>query len=154
MLLPLLVLLRLEHGVGQIVRGVQIAGDDHVAQNREVGEQADILERAADAQLRHPMGRAAGDIRAVEDDLAAVRRVNAGDVVEDGGLTGAIGADEAMNLSRLQHHAEIVDGADAAEVLLHILHFKDWCCHISGPPSQLSQPASGRSGVPAACGTS
>ena len=135
MLFPFSVLLRLEYSVRHVVCGVQIAGDNHIAEDGQVGKQADILEGPADAKLGYPMGCAAGDVCTVEDDLAAIRRINAGDVVEDGGLARAVWANQAMDFTRLQRHAEIVDGSNAAEILFHIPHFKDWCCHISGPPS-------------------
>ena len=50
-------------------------------------------------------------------------------------VIAVLGMSVLTGFTRLQRHAEIVDGSNAAEILFHIPHFKDWCCQISGPPS-------------------
>ena len=61
--------------------------------------------------------------------------VDAGDVVEDRGLAGAVRADQAVDLPLLDLDGEVVDGVDAAEVLLHVLHFQhgsgDFLAHFA-----------------------
>ena len=73
--------------------------------------------------LGHPVGRDAVDALAGEPDLAAIRRVEFHDAVEDGGLAGAIGADDAVDARSSDLEIETVDGDQAAEVLASSVPF-------------------------------
>ena len=42
--------LRAEEAVGEAVARVRVVGDAHVVEHGEIGEEADVLERARDAQ--------------------------------------------------------------------------------------------------------
>jgi hypothetical protein len=53
---------------------------------------------------------------AVEADVARVRLVEPRDEVEDGRLSGAVGADQARDLAALDLERETVERLDAAEV--------------------------------------
>ena len=72
------------------------------------------------------MGGEADELPAavVERDPAGRRRVDAGDQVEDGRLSGAVGPDEADDLALLHLEAEIVHGPEAAEVFRQALGFE------------------------------
>src|SRR5690606_38306906 len=59
--------------------------------------------------------RRGGDVLAVEEEPARGRIVDAADQVEDGGLAGAVGADDGEDLAALHGEADVIDGADAAE---------------------------------------
>ena len=99
------------------------------------------------------MGGGTGDVLAKEEDLAGVGGVDAGNVVEDGGLAGAVGADQTVDLAVFDLDGEIIDGVNAAEVLLHILHFQHgdsvFSAHYSAsfpaaaflPPNSFLMPA-------------
>ena len=76
-----------------------MAADHHVFQRRHVAEQADVLERARDARLDDPVGLEPDQIAAVEFELAAVRHVKPGEHVEQRGLAGAVGTDQAVDLA-------------------------------------------------------
>src|SRR3989338_6270595 len=74
------------------------AGHQHVVQDRELGEEPDELERAGDPAPADAAGRPPGDGLALEPDLAAGRADAPRDGVEEGGLPGAVGTDEADDL--------------------------------------------------------
>ena len=82
----------------------------HVVEHPHVGEQVERLEHDADAAPhRVGVGAAAGDLHAVEQDAAAVDRLEQVDAAQQGRLAGAARADEA-------HDLVLVDGeVDAVE---------------------------------------
>ena len=51
--------------------------------------------------------------------------LEAGDQIEDRGLAGAVGADQAQHLAAVELEADVVDGADTAEVLRQAPYFED-----------------------------
>ena len=57
---------------------------------------------------------------AVEHDAAAVRRIEAGDDVDAGGLAGPVGADEAEHLAGGELQADAVERAEAAEAFHNV----------------------------------
>src|SRR4029077_11267380 len=60
------------------------------------------------------------DLLAVESDRTGGRRVDAGDHVEDGGLAGTVGPDQAVELARVESQDQVVDGHEAAEPHRHM----------------------------------
>src|SRR3546814_912327 len=82
---------------------------------------ARLLEGAQQAEagdLRHLEG---GDLAALERDRAAVARVVADDGVEQGGLAGAVGADESGDLALRHREGDGAVGLHAAERLRHLV---------------------------------
>ena len=71
-----------------------MAADQDVLQHGEGGEQADVLEGAGDAGGQDLVRRQAEQLAALEADGAAGGGHEAGDDVEEGGLAGAVGADD------------------------------------------------------------
>ncbi len=57
-----------------------------------------------------------GDVVAVVDDLAAGRRQEFGEQVEDRGLAGAIGPDQRMDAAAADHEVDMVDSHEALEL--------------------------------------
>ena len=78
-------------------------------------EQLDVLEGAGDTQAGHVVGRASGDVLAVEDDPAATRFVQAADQIEDGGFAGAVGAHQGEHFAGLYIKADAVHRFHATE---------------------------------------
>ena len=68
-----------------------------------------------------PVGREPGDVDALEEDAALVRRIDAVDDVEQRGLAGAVGPDDGEQLAAVDLEADAVDGHQAAEALGHVL---------------------------------
>ena len=71
----------------------------HVLQHGEIGEQADLLEGASDADGVNAVRGEAGDVGVLEAHPARVRRHESGEAVEQGGLASAVGADDADDLA-------------------------------------------------------
>ena len=76
----------------------------------------------------HPVdliGLFAGGGHPIDEDGAAGGLVDVGQQVEDGGLTGAVGADEAGDLVAADHQVEAVHGGQAAEVDAQLTDIED-----------------------------
>ena len=69
-------------------------------------EEGDVLEGAGDPQAGALVGPEARDVAAFEDDPPPLRRVEAGDHVQDGGLPRAVRADDGEDLApeHLERH--------------------------------------------------
>jgi hypothetical protein len=106
-----------------------VAADHHVLERRHLGEQPDVLEGARDAGLGHLVHRGRGVGLAAELEAAAVGRVQAGDHVEEGGLAGAVGADQAVDLALVDGDADVRQGLQAAEALVDALAPRDDVAH-------------------------
>ncbi len=60
------------------------------------------------------------DVRAVEHDLAGIGDVEAGQDLHEGGLAGAVLAEQAVQAPAVDVHADAVIGADRPEVLVDV----------------------------------
>ena len=67
----------------------------------------------------------ANDGTAVDEDLAGLRLLHSGDAVEQRRLAAAVGADDAEDLASVHVERDVVDGAQAAELLHDALHLED-----------------------------
>ena len=83
-----------------------------------------------------------------------------GDDVEESGLAGAVGADQAVDLALVDLDAHVRQGLQPAEALGHALHIENNIGHgapsLSGGPSparpqpcRVRATATGRAGAPA-----
>ena len=88
-----------QHRTEHAGTGAYMAAYHHVLDHRQAGKQADVLEGAGNAALRDLVRLETGKRRAVEFETAAVERINTRQQVEQGGLAGAIGADEAVDFT-------------------------------------------------------
>jgi hypothetical protein len=92
-----------------------VEGDGERLLDGEGRVEPGVLERPADAPAGPLVGRQRGDVDAVEQHEAPVGLGDAGDDVEEGGLAGAVGPDDADDLAGLDHEGHVVDRPDAAE---------------------------------------
>ena len=135
----------LQPDVAQRLAG--LAGGHHhqVLGGRQVGEFAGDLEGAQQAPGEQLVRLEAGDVGAVEEDLAAVGRQRAGDDVEERGLAGAVGADEAGDRAAGDIQRAIGDRLHAAEPLADGHSLDDHiCCHTRAHCRPLPAGASKR----------
>ena len=72
--------------------------DRDVVEHRHVGQDAQVLERPADAETGDAVGPHADDGAALETDFSLGRRDEAADQVEQRRLAGAVGPDQADQL--------------------------------------------------------
>ena len=99
--------------------------DEYVLLDRHLVEEADVLEGAGDAHLVDLHHAEARRVVAVDQDGATRGCVDVGQQVEDGGLAGAVGPDEARDLRAAHGDVEVVDGSQAAEVDAKVLGLQD-----------------------------
>ena len=124
----------------------------HVFQHGQLSEQADALKGTRNAQFHHPVGLQAGNGLAVKKDPAPLRRVIAGNAVENRGLARAVGPDQAHNAARIHRKGKIVDRNEPAENLGHFLQGKQLHAGLpcagagSGPRAASSGRRGGRPG--------
>src|SRR5439155_5943777 len=95
--------------------------DEDVLEGGHVLEEADVLERAADAALGDRMWRLAGDVLAVEDDPAGRRLVDAGQHVEERRLAGAVRPDQRDDRAARDREVDVVRRDETAELLPDLL---------------------------------
>ena len=71
--------------------------------------------------MEQPVRRPAGDVLAIQPDLAGIRREQPGDDVEQGRLAGAVRADQAGDRAARDLKRAIIHRVDAAETLADML---------------------------------
>ena len=108
----------------EIAAAVRMPADADIVEHRLRREQRQVLKGAADADLGDPVRRAVDDRAPLEQDVAAIGRVETADAVEQRGLAGAVRADQAEDLSRLDREGDAVKGDDAAEAKGDVAHFE------------------------------
>ena len=113
-----------EQHVGQPRRRAQPVADDQVVEHRRAVEQGRGLERARHAEPGDLVRAQAGHVLPLEQDLARTRRVRAGDQVEEGGLAGAIGADDRVDMAGFERHGHVVHRGQPAEFLGEVADLK------------------------------
>src|SRR5215472_16751504 len=102
-----------------------------VVEHAHALEQGDVLERARDAEGGHVGRRQMRAVAALERDRALVGVIEAADGVEQGGLAGAIRADDRHDLAALDAQADPIDGDESAEPHAHAVDLEQ----RSGPPA-------------------
>src|SRR5690348_6464844 len=83
----------------------------------EIGEQLVDLKRARDAEPDPRVRLEAGDVVAVEQNLAGGGLEHAGEQVDDGGLSGPVRPDQGVPRTPLDAQRNVVGGDDAAKML-------------------------------------
>ena len=91
-----------------------------VVDQRHLAEDARHLEGAADAGVGDDVRRLAGDALALDEDLAAIRPVEAADAIHQRRLAGAVDADDAQRLAGGGLQVDAVERHQAAEVLAEV----------------------------------
>ena len=114
--------------------------DDHVVEHRESGERLHQLEGAADAGGADLVGAKPVYPLFLKKNFSRIRRVNAGDQVEDGGLAGAVGADEGVDAALRDLEGGLVHRAQPAK------RFRDTADaqHFSAPAAVSARAAARR----------
>ena len=99
-----------------------LAAEEDVLGHRAVGHQVDLLVDRADAGRLRLLRRGELDGLAVEQDLAGILPVIAGQDLDQGRLAGAVLADQRMNLARLDLERGRAQRRDAGEALVDAVH--------------------------------
>ena len=120
----------------QPVFHVLMAGDFHVVQHGELGEEPDVLEGARDAALGDLVRLQPDEAVSLEGDMAAGRLVDAREQVERGSLACAVGTDEADQFACVDIHIEVGNGLQAAEHFHDVRGFEKRLIHCLCLPSR------------------
>ena len=120
-----------------------MATDHDVFQCGHLGKQADVLKSAGNARLRHLMNRGGLVGLARQHEVAAVRRVQTRDDVEEGGFACPIGTNQAVHLTSLNRHAHIGQRLQTAKAFGDALHLQHRGAHGLAPLTGKSLPCSG-----------
>ena len=99
-----------------------VLGHKQVFQYGELLEEAHVLEGAHQAVTGHLMAGLARDLVAIQPDAAPGGPVEPADAVEDGGLAGAVGADDGEDLVGGDRQRHAIDGQQAAKAHGEVLH--------------------------------
>src|SRR6185503_10704332 len=98
----------------------RVAADHHVFERGKIHEQADVLEGAADAGGRDLVRLQAGETAVVEPEVTAIGRIDAGENIEQRGLAGTVGTDQAVDLALADGEGDIIQRLHAAEPLCNL----------------------------------
>ena len=113
-------------GPGQEPGAAQAVAAHHdVFQDRHVVEELHQLEGAGDPPPGDAVGRASLDFLALKDDAALLGGQKAAHQVEQGGLAGAVGADDRLDGARRHPKGDLLHGLQAAEGQADVLQFQD-----------------------------
>lgn len=111
-----------EPGGGGFVAEEDVLGD------RQALHQVEFLVDGGDAEAHGGDGRLERDVFAAPGDPSVVGLVGAGEDLDEGGLAGAVLAEEAVDLAGLDVEVDAVEGADAGEGLGDAGHREQrWC---------------------------
>ena len=94
---------------------LHMLADEQVAQDCLFLEEFGVLEGAGYAQFGNAVAGQGADVLALQVDAALIRVIDAADDIEEGGLAGAIGADDAEDLAGFHREADAGQRLDAAE---------------------------------------
>jgi hypothetical protein len=100
---------------------VDVPSDEEVVEDRHPLEERDVLEGPGDAELGPVGGRELGDVGPVELDVAPLRTVDAGDAVEEAGLSGAVGSDDRVQRTASNLEAHVGEGGHPPEVKYQVV---------------------------------
>ena len=114
-----------ERGPGGVAQCPKRA-DRHVVEDTQVRHHAQVLERARDAETGHLMGLQCGNVGIVKKDGTGREGREAGDQIEQGGLAGAVRADEADAFTSSHLTGEALNGTYPAEMAADILDIEQW----------------------------
>ena len=117
-----------EAALGAAVDHAEAGGrpaDDDVVGDREVGDERELLEDADDAGVAGGGGRGEGDGAAVEGHGAVVGLHHAGHDLDEGGLAGAVLAEDGVDAARADGELGVGQRHDAAVALGHAVHAEE-----------------------------
>ena len=104
-------------GLVEDLPAVELAAEVHVLDDVEVVAESEILVDDLDPEPRDVLRPVDGDLFALEEDLAAVGRMDAGDALDERRLPGAVVADERHHLAGAHLEVDVRERLNGAEGL-------------------------------------
>ena len=116
---------------GVVQKAVFLDGASHenVIRDRQLLDDVQLLVHAGNARLAGLDGVVEDDLLAVHVDLPLLRSVNAGEHLNQGGLAGAIFADQAVDLSRPDANRHIFQCDDTRKTFGNVLQLDNILAH-------------------------
>src|SRR5206468_1700079 len=105
--------------------GARLAAEEDVFGGAEVRDQVEFLVDDVDAEVHRPLGGIDHDGLAVENNLAAVRLLGAGQDLHERRLAGAVLADEGVDLAGTHLEADAVERDDTRVALADPAHLEE-----------------------------
>ena len=112
---------------------LEFMADEYVFRHGKVGIGSGVLIDGSHAVFLRDDGIAHHHLFAIQDDLAAIRLVYAGQRLDKGGFARAVFADQGMNFPRAQVKLHVVQRLDAGENLGDVPHFQKIFRHGGAP---------------------
>src|SRR5215831_13030478 len=106
----------MERVAEKITAALRMATDAHIVEHRHRPKYREVLERAGDPKAGHTVGGFVKDVLTRELDGATARRVEPRQAIEQGGLSGAVRADQAENLTLAELQRHVVERDNSAEI--------------------------------------
>ena len=103
-------------------RRARFTPDEDVLHHRQVGHQVEFLVDDGDAQFLRLVRIGDVDGPALQEDLAFVQAVDAGEDLHQRRFAGAVLADEAEDFARADVQADVVQRADAGKGFADVIH--------------------------------
>ena len=125
--LPLL--FAVDDGVKQSCAGPAVARDQDILRHGHAAEQPDVLEGAADTELRDLFRLLLRDVLSLKPDAPRGTRGDARQKVVEGGLPGAVRPDDRYDLTAVDAEIDLLVRDDAAEMLGKLFCLKQYLTH-------------------------
>ena len=102
--------------------GARLAQDEEILRHRAVWQDAQLLEDHRDAAVEPLAQRQRRNVLAIEDDAAAIRRVDPDEHLHQGRFAGAVLAEQRVRFARVDDEIDVDQDLIFAKRLLDALH--------------------------------
>src|SRR5208283_5284727 len=118
---------------------IDVPPHEDVVEHAHAAEQSEVLKGAGDTEARHEMRLGSGDIAPLIENATALRRVEAGDGVDEGGLAAAVGTHQSENLARRDGERNALQRLEPTERAVDLLALQPrHLGHAPHPPVAVS----------------
>ena len=104
----------------------RLAADEYIFSHGEVRAEVDLLKHRGDAHFDGSLRRSGTDGLALEEDLARVHLIDAGQALDQRRLTGAVLAQQGVHFAGAEREVHLVQRLDAGELDLDPPHFQQF----------------------------
>src|SRR5690606_11682971 len=118
-----------KHGAEHARMRAHVTPDHHVLDRTEVGKQADVLKRSSQPHLRNFVRLQPCELMPHEVGSAHFRLIEAGEHVEERGLAGTVGTDQAVDVALADAEAHVRQGLQTTESFADAVHHQQQLGH-------------------------
>ena len=127
--------LGMKNRIRHVGLGLGVAADLYIVQNAHELEELQVLEGPRHLLPGNLVGSHLRDILPLEENFALGGRIHTGTHIEESGLTGSVGADDAENVALLDLHIHGFHSLQTAEILADAFCFQYGnFTHFASPP--------------------